>query len=122
MSGGSFDYFYLKMEEARDRIDFGGDTEYEQQLHDVLNELGEIMHAIEWWYSGDYSESQFISQCVQANKSIQTIAKAWDEQTRKILRLVEDIRLSTQSAKRPFKPDRSTQSAVTEEFKKDVNE
>ena len=59
MSGGSFDYLYMKVEEMADEIIPPARTKDELEFAYLLNEISALMHDLEWVYSGDYSIGEF---------------------------------------------------------------
>ena len=59
MSGGSFDYFYFKMEEVANQI-FKDRTDNEKKLAELMKDLSVVMRAVEWYRSGDTGEKEFI--------------------------------------------------------------
>lgn len=53
MSGGSYDYICYKLaEECHGRM-------YDQEMDDLINDLSDLLHDLEWWQSGDYSEDSY---------------------------------------------------------------
>ena len=52
MSSGIMDYVCYKIEEAADHVD-------DKEIKDLLTDLAELMHDLEWWDSGDYSEATY---------------------------------------------------------------
>ena len=52
MSGGSMDYLYWKVEEAARYVD-------DREIKDLLKDLAELLHDLEWWQSGDYSSTDY---------------------------------------------------------------
>lgn len=53
MSGGSHDYICYKLEnECKGRM-------YDIELNDLISDLCEVLHDLEWWESGDTSESSY---------------------------------------------------------------
>ena len=53
MSGGSYNYIYSQLE-----------SECEGQMHDsemnmLIKDLCKVLHDLEWWQSGDYSEESY---------------------------------------------------------------
>lgn len=53
MSGGSYDYIYSKLlSECADRM-------YDPEMDDLIKDLAEVLHALEWWQSGDSSEDTY---------------------------------------------------------------
>ena len=53
MSGGSFNYMYERIKETY--FDEWQDVE----MNDLLNDLCIVLHDLEWWQSGDYSEDDY---------------------------------------------------------------
>lgn len=53
MSGGSHDYLYSRMEEL-----FVGDM-HDGELDELMEDICELCHDLEWWQSGDYSEDAY---------------------------------------------------------------
>ena len=53
MSGGSYNYIYnrLLMECA--------DCMYDAEMNDMIVDLCDVLHDLEWWQSGDSSEEQY---------------------------------------------------------------
>ena len=49
MSGGSLDYFYCRLE------DHIGDFN-DKELDELVKDLAQLFHDIEWYLSGDYGE------------------------------------------------------------------
>lgn len=53
MSGGSYDYVCYKLSnECMGRM-------YDTEMNDLVKDLSEVLHDLEWWQSGDYSEDQY---------------------------------------------------------------
>lgn len=53
MSGGSHDYICYKLSnECEGRM-------YDAEMNDLIKDLCEVLHDLEWWQSGDYSEDQY---------------------------------------------------------------
>ena len=53
MSGGSYDYVCYKLSnECEGRM-------YDIEMNDLVKDLSEVLHDLEWWQSGDYSEDQY---------------------------------------------------------------
>lgn len=51
MSGGSYDYIYNRLlDECENRM-------YDVEMDDLIKDLCEVLHDLEWWQSGDSSES-----------------------------------------------------------------
>ena len=53
MSGGSYEYIYYKLEEeCKGRM-------YDAEMNDMIKDLAEVLHDLEWWQSGDSSEKDY---------------------------------------------------------------
>ena len=53
MSGGSYDYVFSKLRnECVGRM-------YDDEMNDLIIDLEEVLHDLEWWQSGDYSEDSY---------------------------------------------------------------
>lgn len=52
MSGGSMDYLCYKIENQLSYID-------DPEIKDLMTDLAELMHDLEWWQSGDYSRDSY---------------------------------------------------------------
>ena len=53
MSGGSYDYVCYKLSnECEGRM-------YDAEMNDLIKDLCDLLHALEWWQSGDTSESRY---------------------------------------------------------------
>lgn len=53
MSGGSYSYIYSKLlEECEGRM-------YDAEMNDMIKDLADVLHDLEWWQSGDRSGSQY---------------------------------------------------------------
>lgn len=53
MSGGSYDYTYIILEdECAGRM-------FDAEMNDMITDLCEVLHDVEWWQSGDIPESQY---------------------------------------------------------------
>ena len=53
MSGGSYDYVYYKLsDECEGRM-------YDAEMNDLIKDLCEVLHDLEWWQSGDISEDSY---------------------------------------------------------------
>lgn len=53
MSGGSYDYTYQRVDEQ-----YVGYM-YDQELNEMMDDLVELLHDLEWWQSNDYSEEDY---------------------------------------------------------------
>ena len=53
MSGGSYGYIYSRLEEeCVGRM-------YDAEMNDMINDLCEVLHDLEWWQSGDSGEDKY---------------------------------------------------------------
>ena len=52
MSGGSMDYVCWKVEEAAHYVE-------DKEIKELLKDLSELLHDLEWWDSGDYSAETY---------------------------------------------------------------
>lgn len=53
MSGGSYDYVYSKLRnECEGRM-------YDLEMDDMVKDLSNVLHDLEWWQSGDTSEDEY---------------------------------------------------------------
>ena len=53
MSGGSYSYIYNTLSsECEGRM-------YDAEMNDLIKDLCEVLHDLEWWQSGDGSESRY---------------------------------------------------------------
>ena len=50
MSGGSYSYIYSTL------LSECGGRMYDTEMNDMINDLAEVLHALEWWQSSDDSE------------------------------------------------------------------
>ena len=53
MSGGSYSYIYSRLEEECDG------RMYDAEMNDLIKDLCDLLHDLEWWQSGDTSEEQY---------------------------------------------------------------
>ena len=87
MSGGSHDYLYSRVEEL-----FVGKM-YDIELNDLMKDVANIMHDLEWYDSGDYDPDGYFD-------TVKAFKKKWFEFPRKdrlkkyIDKSVEDLRVS----------------------------
>ena len=64
MSGGSYSYIYVRLsEECEKRM-------YDAEMNDLIKDLCEVLHDLEWWQSGDTSEERY-------RKKLSTFKKKW---------------------------------------------
>ena len=53
MSGGSYNYVYNRL-----RTECEGQM-YDAEMNDMITDLCDVLHDLEWWQSGDYSEYEY---------------------------------------------------------------
>lgn len=64
MSGGSYNYIYSRLsEECENRM-------YDAEMNDLIKDLCEVLHDLEWWQSGDTSEEKY-------RKTLSAFKKKW---------------------------------------------
>ena len=69
MSGGSYYYMYSQVEEEYvDRM-------FDSQLNTMMKDLTGLLHDLEWWQSGDYSEETY-------RETVKKFKKKWFGQTK----------------------------------------
>lgn len=64
MSGGSHNYIYAQLREAC------SGAMYDAEMDDMIDDLCEVLHDLEWWYSGDTSEEKY-------RKTLQKFKQKW---------------------------------------------
>ena len=64
MSGGSHNYIY-----SRSSHECEGEM-HDAEMNDLIKDLCEVLHDLEWWQSGDYSEDQY-------RKTVSEFKKKW---------------------------------------------
>lgn len=69
MSGGSYDYMYSRVEEEY------ADRMFDSQLNTMMKDLVGLLHDLEWWQSGDYSEETY-------REAVKKFKKKWFGQTK----------------------------------------
>lgn len=69
MSGGSHNYMYSRVEEEY------ADRMFDSQLNTMIKDLAGLLHDLEWWQSGDYSEETY-------RESLNKFKKKWLKQTK----------------------------------------
>ena len=69
MSGGSYDYTYSKIE-----MEYVVQM-YDEELDDLMKDLVNVVHDLEWWQSGDYSEDKY-------RKTVKNFKDKWFKQDR----------------------------------------
>lgn len=53
MSGGSYGYIYIRLKDECDG------RMYDAEMNDLIRDLSEVLHDLEWWQSGDCSEEEY---------------------------------------------------------------
>lgn len=53
MSGGSHNYIYSKLS-----VECEGEM-HDEEMNAMIKDLCDVLHDLEWWQSGDYSEDQY---------------------------------------------------------------
>lgn len=53
MSGGHYNYIYGRL------LDEVGGEMQDIEMNDLIKDLGEVLHDLEWWQSADYSEEKY---------------------------------------------------------------
>lgn len=53
MSGGSYDYIYCRLKEECDG------RMYDAEMDDMIRDLADVLHDLEWWQSADSSEDEY---------------------------------------------------------------
>lgn len=53
MSGGSYNYIYNKL-----LVECVGEM-HDTEMDEMLRDFCDVLHDLEWWQSGDYSEDQY---------------------------------------------------------------
>lgn len=71
MSGGSYNYIYSKLS-----VECEGEM-HDAEMDDLIKDLCEVLHDLEWWQSGDYSEDQY-------RETVSVFKKKWFKGERKM--------------------------------------
>lgn len=53
MSGGSYNYIYSKLKEECEG------NMYDVEMDELIHDLADVLHDLEWWQSGDNSEKRY---------------------------------------------------------------
>lgn len=69
MSGGSYNYKYSEID------DYYVGKMYDKELDDLMNDLVEVTHDLEWWQSCDCSEEEY-------RETVQKFKEKWFKQPR----------------------------------------
>ena len=70
MSGGSFDYMYYRIQDT-----YEGRME-DIELNEMITDLCEVLHDLEWWQSADYAEEDY-------RATVRKFKKKWFGKTQK---------------------------------------
>ena len=62
MSGGSYNYIYSKLLCECDGC------MHDAEMNDMIHDLADVLHDLEWWQSGDYSEYQYRQSLAEFKK------------------------------------------------------
>ncbi len=54
MSGGSYSYIYSTL------LNECENAMYDAEMNDMIKDLAEVLHDLEWWQSGDSSKEKYI--------------------------------------------------------------
>lgn len=80
MSGGSYGYIsYTLKEECEGRM-------YDAELDELIKDLAEVLHDLEWWQSGDTGEEKY-------RRTVRSFKAKWfvtDSRTRNLERIIND--------------------------------
>ena len=79
MSGGSYDYVCYKLSnECEGRM-------YDTEMNDLIRDLSGVLHDLEWWQSGDYSEDQY-------RETVSEFKKKWlkGDRTNRLKEYIDD--------------------------------
>lgn len=64
MSGGSYSYIYCTLSnECEGQM-------YDAEMNEMIHDLCEVLHDLEWWQSGDYGEESY-------RKTVREFKKKW---------------------------------------------
>lgn len=66
MSGGSYNYIYSTLWNEC------GDSMYDAELNDMISDLCDVLHDLDWWQSGDIGEEQY-------RQTVSKFKKKWFE-------------------------------------------
>ena len=64
MSGGSYNYIYCKL------LDECGGRMYDKEMNEMIHDLANVLHDLEWWDDGDSSEEKY-------RKSVADFKEKW---------------------------------------------
>ena len=70
MSGGSYNYIYSRL------LNECGGQMYDAEMNDLIKDICDVLHDLEWWQSGDISEEDY-------RQTLISFKKKWFKATRK---------------------------------------
>jgi hypothetical protein len=78
MSGGSMDYVYARISEAAYYV-------HDKEIKELLKDLSELLHDLEWYESGDYGKDTYL-------KSLAEFKKKWfkDDRTERLKSYIDE--------------------------------
>lgn len=78
MSGGSMNYVYARICEAAYYV-------HDKEIKELLKDLSELMHDLEWYESGDYGKDTYL-------KSLAEFKKKWfkDDRTERLKSYIDE--------------------------------
>lgn len=78
MSGGSMNYIYARISEAAYYV-------HDKEIKELLKDLSELMHDLEWYESGDYGKATYL-------KSLAEFKKKWfkDDRTERLKSYIDE--------------------------------
>ena len=59
MSGGSYNYIYSRL------LCECADSMYDAEMNEMIKDLAEVLHDLEWWQSSDISEKEYRKTLVE---------------------------------------------------------
>ena len=79
MSGGSYNYIYSRLSSECE-----GEM-HDAEMDDLIKDLCEVLHDLEWWQSGDYSEDQY-------RETVSEFKKKWfkGDRTNRLKEYIDD--------------------------------
>lgn len=71
MSGGSYNYIYSRLRcECENQM-------YDAEMNDLIEDLCDVLHDLEWWQSGDISEDGY-------RKTLAKFKAKWFDESREV--------------------------------------
>ena len=62
MSGGSYNYIYSRL------LNECGGQMYDAEMNDLIKDICDVLHDLEWWQSGDISEEDYRQTLISFKK------------------------------------------------------